>query len=263
LLLLAVAGSAQADTYPVCDREPTPSDIEGAKGAHKAGERFFTKKMYSEAIRSWIDAYRFDCNAHRVLINIGNAYEKLGERKKAIEALQTYVDREGPKARKTAVDKLAELKAQEEAATRPPQPPPTATATPTATVYTPPNGETDGEPVFWPPWVVVGLGGAALVTGAVLFGVGKNMYDDAEAECPKHGEDGEFCAEENADKGNTGRTLWNVGGGGLALGGAAIAGGLIWYFVHEPEQADPNEGQTTVAPQLGPSFAGLSVSQSF
>src|SRR5262249_34059686 len=85
-----------AVTYPECNRKPTPADLEGAKGAHRAATQFYDRADYDKAIRYWLDAYNFDCTAHGTLINIASAYERKGDKPAAIFALETYVKRSGP-----------------------------------------------------------------------------------------------------------------------------------------------------------------------
>src|SRR5687767_8574327 len=75
------AGSAVGQvTFPECTREPTPQDIEGAKGAHKAAAQWFEKADYDRAIQYWRDAYSLDCTKHALLLNIASAYEKKGDK---------------------------------------------------------------------------------------------------------------------------------------------------------------------------------------
>ena len=71
--------------YPECTRKPTSADLDGAKGAHKAASQFYDRGDYEKAIRYWTDAYSFDCTAHGVLINIANAYEKMGDNQRALQ----------------------------------------------------------------------------------------------------------------------------------------------------------------------------------
>jgi hypothetical protein len=85
--------------YPPCETEATPpSHVEAAQGAHAAASRFYEKKNYTRAAELWRDAYEFDCTAHRVLINIGRAYDKQGKTREAMHAWATYVRRVGREA---------------------------------------------------------------------------------------------------------------------------------------------------------------------
>ena len=86
LILLTLSAPAAAD-YPPCDKTPSASDVDAAKGMHKAAEQYYARARYDKAIDSWQEAYGFDCTAHRLLINIGNAHEKLGNTAEAIDAV--------------------------------------------------------------------------------------------------------------------------------------------------------------------------------
>ena len=94
--------------YPECTRKPTSADLDGAKGAHKAASQFYDRGDYEKAIRYWTDAYSFDCTAHGVLINIANAYEKLGDKASAVGALETFLRRAGTDT--TIEEKVRNLK---------------------------------------------------------------------------------------------------------------------------------------------------------
>lgn len=81
------------------------------------------------------------------------------------------------------------------------------------------------------PWVVVGVGAAALVTGAVFrFVVSQSAADQVSMLCG-----GDICAPEDlgsaraqASSGLRAATLGDVG---LGVGGSAIVSGLLWYFL--------------------------------
>ena len=93
---------------PVCTMAPTPADRRAAKGAHEAAARFYDRKDFERAIKSWLSAYQLDCQAHGVLVNIAAAQEKLGDLPGAITTLSTYIARGGKKP--VAGEKLAELR---------------------------------------------------------------------------------------------------------------------------------------------------------
>jgi hypothetical protein len=263
-LVLALGAPAHAQNYPTCDRQPTSDDIEGAKGAHKAAQRFYDKGQYEDAVRSWVDAYKFDCTAHPLLINIGNAYEKLGERQKAIDAFETYLQRMKEGADPTIPDKVANLKDQllrERMRTA-------STATATATAPPPPAnppppsdaGASSG-PGAWP-WVLTGLGAAILVAGVPVTVVGQGKIADAKDQCG--GTTG--CASDVAKSGNTGRTLTGVGIGMFVVGALTAGGGLVWYAVASggsENAGKPAAASLSFEPWLSPWTSGLSLSGRF
>src|SRR3972149_3238348 len=88
LTLLATAAVAsaqtQAPTYPECKNQPTDSDVSAAKGAFQAGQASFNEADYTRAITYWEDAYRRDCTAHALLLNLARAYELNGQKHHAV-----------------------------------------------------------------------------------------------------------------------------------------------------------------------------------
>jgi tetratricopeptide (TPR) repeat protein len=272
-LLVSSTAFAQSD-YAECIGTPSDSDVDAAKGMHKAAEQYYAKARYDRAIQSWKEAYGFDCRAHPLLINIGNAYEKLGRTEEAIEAFQTYVDRMGDRADQTVVDKVSNLK-KNIIETPDPKPVPDPDPYPPDPKPDPEpdNGGDDGVgggpgPL---PWVVVGIGAGVAVLGGALLGVGTSKESDAEAICPVR----KACTDPEAQAlGNEGLDFQRAGGALLGIGLAAVAGGVLWYFLDQPS----DDAQTTTTrvrvPALLPSvvllpseagvgFAGAGLTGSF
>lgn len=258
---VAVGQSPALPTYPECTKKPTPQDIEGAKGAHKAASQFYERAEYEKAIRYWNDAYLFDCTANDLLLNIANAHEKMGDRPSTVATLETYIKRTGPNP--TLEQKVKNLKL----AMAPPAPTPTVTASPTAP---PPTAAPTAPPPAGPrphgitPWILVGGGGALAIVGAILLPVGYGNIADAEVDCP----DRDNCLDSKAaQRGNTGRTQAGVGWGMLSAGIAAAGGGLVWQMLFNkpaPSGARP-AGKTGVwmTPVAGPGEAGVVLGKSF
>ena len=232
--------------YPECTRTPTEADLEGAKGAHRAAIQFYERADYERAIQYWRDAYEFDCSAHGVLINIASAYEKKGDRQRAVDTLEAYLSRapDAPDA-VTIQERVQNLRNALRAA-QDPRPKPTAKATvapppeppppPPTTVMVRPYGST--------PLVVAGAGGVALFAGAILVPTGLSAISTAEETC--RGRVG--CGQQVADEGNAGRTQATVGGVALGVGAAALAGGLIWHFLANDPVPQPAPVRRTAPP---------------
>lgn len=271
-----------AATYPECNRKPTPADLEGAKGAHKAASQFYDRGDYDKAIRYWNDAYSFDCTAHSVLINIANAYEKKGEKPAAITALETYLKRSGSDP--TIEEKIKNLRQSLQpfpTATPIATPPPTATATPIAqpsaqptvtptAMPTTPPALTHERPYGPAPWVVVGGGAAVAIAGAVLLGTGSATLRDLESP-GKCGPQRNACKDPGeVTQGNNARVMTGGGIAALAGGAAILGGGLVWQLIfNKPhdviEPALPPKGAASVRvlPDVGPTTAGVSISGKF
>ena len=101
LLLSALAiapGVAQAEDapkpFPPCEKTPTEGDVAGAKGAFQAGQASFEEGDYNRAISYWDDAYRRDCTAHALLLNLARAHELNNQKRHAVVALETYLARQ-------------------------------------------------------------------------------------------------------------------------------------------------------------------------
>lgn len=269
LCVTATAAVGQAPpppSYPECTKKPTPADVEGAKGAHKAASQFYERGEYEKAIRYWNDAYAFDCTANDLLLNIANAYEKLGDRASTVMTLETYLQRTGPNP--TLEQRVKNLKLLMAAApptasaaptaTAAPTPAPTASAAPTA----PPPPENPG-PYGVKPWFVVGGGAALAIVGAILLPVGYGAIAGAEKTCPDHAN----CNDPSvASKGNTGRIEAGAGWGLLSLGIAAVGGGMVWQLLYnKPSPAAPEAPKTGLwlKPAAGPQGGGITLGGQF
>src|SRR5882724_8428311 len=137
IISLSSTTAFAADTktpFPPCTTVPTESDRKAAQGAFAAGQGSFNEADYATAITYWRDAYRRDCTAHALLLNLARAYELKGERAEAVNALETYLQRkpDDPTAEqiqrriKTLKDAMKDQAPAPIAA--PPQPAPTTTA---------------------------------------------------------------------------------------------------------------------------------------
>ncbi len=106
---------AQQRAYPPCEGEPGEGDVAAAKGAFQAGRTSFEEGDYERAILYWEDAFRRDCTAVKLLLNVGRAYELNGDYARAVSALQTYVERDTALEDRAAVERrIAKLKARAE-----------------------------------------------------------------------------------------------------------------------------------------------------
>ncbi len=260
LFLATSSATAWAEDYPPCEKTPTADDVEAAKGMHKAAEQYYAKARYDRAISSWMDAYSFDCTAHRLLINVGNAYEKLGQTEKAIRAFEVYIERMGDEADRNIVDKVNNLR--ELLKTKPPDAPNPVAPNPTPDPTPLPDPEpdhSDGDPGPGP-WILVGGGVAAAIVGAVLLGVGIGKEAEAEEACPTR----ECTDPEVTALGNEGLNLQIAGGTVMAVGLVAVAGGVVWYLVDSSvSTAELHELPVRIDVGAGPGGAGLSLSGSF
>jgi hypothetical protein len=289
LLGMAVAVPALAQppsTYPAaCDASKvSKSDVERAHTVFLSGKGFLDESNYDKAISYFKDAYSIDCSVHGILPIIATAYERKGDKAEAIHALGEYIlrvpntpDREVIERRiRNLRDQLAQERPTSTAVTTAPADTtgavptapttgsttePTSTATSTtapSSTGTPPPPSTGGHSVA--PWAVVGIGGALVVTGAILLVVGSGDVTNANTACPSHMN----CASSVASNGNTGRTMETVGIIGGIAGIVGVGAGLVWHFTEStaPQTASTTPG-TYVSPVVAPGFAGMSLGGSF
>jgi tetratricopeptide (TPR) repeat protein len=262
-----LAAAQDATPYPDCTREPSDSDISAAKGAFQAGQVSFNESDYNRSITYWEDAYRRDCTAHPLLLNLARAYELNGQKKHAINALETYLARKPDSRDRASIQRRIEVlqsQLQNETAVAAP------TAVPTETsAQPPPNQDLGPQPEAEPqgkrpltPLIVAGAGGAVTLVGAILYFNARGNVSDFEKQCL--GGERNRCPGDIVDDANAARTRTTIFGA-LTLAGVAIAaGGVIWY-VMSPRQLDTAALSTKprVAPAVGPGFTGLAVSGAF
>jgi hypothetical protein len=269
-----VAGStlAWADPppdFPPCSKEPSAADVEGAAGSHRAAKAYYERGEYDKAVQLWRDAYSFDCSKPAVFLNMANAYEKKGDKAAAVAMLETYLSRvpkDSPDVG-TINAKVQNLKASLKSdpvvpvtptATTAPTTGPAPTSTGPDTLPPPPGAR----PYGVAPWVVTGVGVAALGAGVVVAIIGNGKVSDAEEKCPNRNK----CRDPTvADDGNTGRSMVTAGIIVAGVGAAAVTGGLIWQLGFNdpaPAAAHLRRG-VRVAPLLSPAQQGVLVTGRF
>jgi hypothetical protein len=253
--------------YPSCvGKEVTKADSEAAHRKYLAGKDDYDEGKYDSAITIFQDAYKKDCTKHELLVIISRAHELNHNLSEAVRALEIYLERNPSSSEaqthrnkiKNLQDRLAEER-KKAAAT------PAPTATGTAGGPTPSAGEPQGHTIY--PWIVVGVGGAAIVTGAVLVVIGASNFPEnctfSTNACnpnPNETTESESYKQRRNDAGSAKGA--QIGGMITLAGGAAlVVGGLIWHFL---EPTGPKESaKTKVQPQLGPGFAGLGLTGRF
>jgi hypothetical protein len=277
--VFAVPAFAQPTSYPPpCDAaKVSKGDVDRAHAVFLSGKQFLDESNYDKAISYFSDAYSIDCSVHAILPIIATAYERKGDKAEAVRALEEYLrrvpnaaDHEHVERRiKNLNDQLAHespaLAASSAASA------PVASTVPSATPAPPPSVAPAPPPTASPtlevpkkasagPWVVAGIGGAAVVAGVVLYVVGSSDISSAESVCPSR----MGCPTGAASQGNQGRTLETTGAivGGVGVGG--VAAGLVWFLLDKPAGASPaGVGRSFVGPVLTPRYAGVEVGSAF
>lgn len=83
------------------------------------------------------------------------------------------------------------------------------------------------------PWITIGAGGAALVTGAVFVGLGQRDQNKVESALPGSS----YSAVESMANRAPRRTTTGIAL--MSVGGAAVIGGMIWQLTGGHEEAMP------------------------
>jgi hypothetical protein len=258
--------------YPQCTKAVSTEESEKAHQRYLAGRAEYNQSQWDSAIANFVDAYRRDCTKHELLVIISRAYEQKHNWAEAIRALETYLARV-----KDAPDRVdyegrirtfkAELAAQQAGAASTSPPPPATSAAPTATpsaaASTPPPGAEPREHTVFP-WLVVAVGGAAVVTGISLLVAAPTLPPNCtsnQSTCDKSPPT-ETDAQLQSDKDRAGNHVSFITFGTiLIITGVAVAGGgVLWHFL---EPTGPTTGMPRVTPQVGPGFAGASLGGAF
>jgi tetratricopeptide (TPR) repeat protein len=244
---LAQPVSGSATPYPAACSSVPQSESERAHTIYQAGKVQYDDKNYDAAIAQFREAYKRDCSKHDLLIIISRAYELKGDRVEALKALEMYLERvpNSPDA-STHRNGIESLKRQIAAA-----PPPTVTAPPpSATTTAPAPAEVREHTVL--PWLVVGLGGAAVITGAIFLVAASTPNEDP--------------AQLAKERAQAGTSVGDRTGGLIAIiSGAGVIGiGLLWHFL-EPTGPVERTGSTkpSLVPAVAPGYAGMSLGGGF
>ena len=258
----AGAGDSALGQYAPAQQSP-PGRHRGRARRYMAGKGSFDEADYTTAINYFKDAYRRDCTKHELLVIIARAYELHGNRREAIHALETYLERM-PSAPDAEVQRrhIANLKreisssrrrahrrarrrrrplpqrARRSLPWRPLRRPGSVASPP------PPPGPTGGHTAG--PWVLVVAGGVATIAGGVLFGVGTSQVSSAETVCG--------ASHDNCPPGSSSISQGTPGargerGGPVAVVGlAAVVGAdLALRRAHRGRQADRSRGRLVLA----------------
>jgi len=263
--VLSIGFGAQAEEvkpYPECTQQTSDPVASGAKAAFQAGEASFNEADYPRAILYWEDAFRRECTATGMLLNLARAYELNNQKRQAVVALETYLQREPNSGEKSQIQRRVEALKKGIEAEPPPQPtaaPTTTAPSPTPTTQPPEqqtvSAKTPSRPIF--PLVVAGVGGALFIVGGIAYLGASAEVNDFASRCEDpDGRDG--CPEDEIPQANDARKRQSSAAIVTLIGLPIMAGGLVWYFASPKTSA-----KTTVVPAVGRNFLGLSVDGKF
>jgi hypothetical protein len=249
-------------------------DTELAKRYYNLGEELYNRSDYEGALKQFQQSYKLS-QRPALLYNMARCQESLGQYEKAIELYNGYLKSkpDNPSTIEARIANLQKLlkKKQEGSAPQPSPPvkgepvkaepsqppggahPPGGAGPAVGEPLPPPQGEPSrpSRPYRIPGWVLVGTGGALLVTGIVLGAMAASKAKDLE-QANKSGKEW----AEYADVEQSGRTLNKAGIATLALGGAAAATGIVLLILDM--KAPKEERRAWLTPSLAPGGAVVS-----
>jgi tetratricopeptide (TPR) repeat protein len=272
--------AASPDPYPECNRVPSESEVSAAKGAFEAGQVSFHEADYARAILFWEDAFRRDCTALALLLNLARAYELAEQYDKGRVALETYLIRKPDDPDRPAIERRIDhlvSKEQEAAAKAPPEKPIEPVSKPDPEdddVHEEEGSKTKLRPNR-PIWPVI-VTGAGLVTTGVGLGLlipgqtALSGYTTGGGLCATQNDDGAYACradpatgrselqvQADAENARLGR---NIGIAVTAVGAAAVAtGAVFWILEWKKERPEP----AAWLPWFGPGALGVTYSGRF
>ena len=240
-------GDAAADP----SSDPDPNDAEQLSGAAVTA---FNDGDFETAADLFEKAYAVDPDPN-YLFNIGRVYEELGNIDKAIEFYERFVGERGValESRQFANERLKVLK-EIQATTKEPEEQPEGPVDPTEPEPEPEpedEGPTKKQKTFrLTGGVLLGVGGAALITGGVLGGLASGQRNEAEDLANPLEE--RLQAKSDAEDLALGADISFAAGGALAVTGAVL---LVLGFVKKDNGAKADKA--AFAPSIGRDRAGL------
>jgi len=253
------------------------TDTEAAKRHYREGTSHYDLGEFKQAIDSYKAGYRIKSDPV-FLYNIGQSHRMLKEYDQAIAAYKAYL-RNRPDApnRKEVEAKIEDMRSEQNAkggssaATDKPVvviPPPPDPSPVSVNPSNPPADETTPTTVATSqsnvdlsqkipvddsqhtldstPWIVAGAGGVLITAGVVTGLLAKGRQSDLESECPtKQG-----CSQKAQDLQDSGKTLALTTDVLFVAGGAAVATGVVWWFLRNreaPSDGGADQPKTTTA----------------
>jgi hypothetical protein len=232
--LLSVTALAQSETESAatedgCAEPRGAQDPEAARVSFRAGQTAFSEGAYGRAVELWNQAYRDDCTAHALLLNLAMAQELLDRPDDAIHTLRLF-NRRSPTSPYVEANTKRIQRLERSAAERRRE-----HARRERLDWTPVNRPApadEGSRLSLPLAVAV-AGGAIAVVGGVLFLEWRASAASADDRCGSR----EACsAVGGLVDGERARSRAEVGGWIGAAGVATAAGGLVWHFLSQPER---------------------------
>jgi tetratricopeptide (TPR) repeat protein len=257
---------AQPARKPPAKTEPKSSE---AKALFDEGAELYTRGSYEEAITAWEKSYELS-KKPLIFESIANAYERLGQPKKAREYLARWRavapedehdlldarikklderiarDDQAEQARQAQEDKLRSERAAEEERRRQQE--------------AQRAGGDDDADLMGPGLALAAAGVGAVAVGVTLDIIAYNRRPDEGAVCAPVGDE-QFCQESASDSIESSNTLALVGDIIWIVGAVAVAGGVTLILLDPPDKEDKTS--TTLTPSFGPRGGALRFAKTF
>ena len=260
-LLVTPTGLAQAQP-----KKPPAAKPEGKNGEAKKlfddGAAAYTQGNYEAAIDAWSKAYEIS-KKPLIFESIANAYERLGEAKKAREFLSKWRD-VAPKDEQDLLDaRIKNLDARvarddELEAARKAEAEKTKKAAEEREKQRKASGGASPGSTSVPGIVLLGVGGAAVAVGVTLDIIAGARRPDVATACATTSA-GQICKASARDAITSSNTLALVGDIVWIVGAAAVAGGATLIITHKA----PKDGAPPTATWIAPAGAGFLAGHSF
>jgi tetratricopeptide (TPR) repeat protein len=278
-----VEAAAQRQKPPA--QKGDPKMVE-AKRLFDTGAELYAKGNYEGAIDAWEQSYALSRKA-LIFESIANAYERLGQPKKAKEYLLKWREAAPAEELELLDTRLKNLDAriareeQQEAARRADEEKlrdsergRTDASTPagaTSRDPTPDPKDTEAR-AFVPGYIMAAVGVGAVIVGVTLDLVAAGRRPDESSACTA-AKDKQLCLASEKDGIESSNTLATVGDVIWIAGGVtAVAGVVLAVTLSKPADSAPRSGQrqprkaalqTSVVPVVSPHVGGLSIRRSF
>jgi len=238
LLIVVVTLACLVSTSRVDAQSASSQDakIAAAKKAFAAGTRAYAEGDFDAALQRFRRAYELT-GSPDLLYNIATVSDRMRLDEEALHAYEGYLDaRPDSVDREHVASRIDVLRAAIEARRRAEIDAEIETRKAAIEAAARVKAERPLTQHVGPgpgPWIAMGTGGATLVAGAVLFGLGQR--DQSAVENAPSGSS-YSTIQEQADRGPK-RT--KAGIALMSVGGAAVVGGLIWQLTGGHEEAMP------------------------
>jgi tetratricopeptide (TPR) repeat protein len=258
LLFAVVGGLASSAPLPVSAQEDRAADTD-ARALFQEGREAYDAGRFEDATRAFRRAYLLSPR-YQLLYNIGQSELRAGHDARALEAFEGFLRQasaDDPN-RSEVAERARVLRSMgvTSAAEEPAADAATETAETETETETEPASETEIPPLEpvrsdgpgVAPWIVVGVGGAAIVAGVILMGVGA-----AESSRVTGATDGARWSDLEGAA-SSANVLWGAGIGVAAVGLAAGVVGIVWGL---SGGASDSEGGATARLRVGPLGLGV------